>query len=54
MTITINNMPEYAKDYKYIVVTNLDGDLWFWGAYNDRNKANEIALSRENGEVVAR
>ena len=42
--MTINNMPTYAKDYDYIVVRRVDGQYWFWGAWNDRNRANEVAL----------
>ncbi len=47
----INNLPAYANEYKYIVAHRIDGELWFWGAWNDRNKANEVALEIE-GEVV--
>lgn len=48
----INNFPEYAKEYKYIVVQRIDGELWFWGAWDDRNKANEAALELGNGVVI--
>lgn len=37
--IKINNIPSYAKNYKYIVVTLVDGELWFYGAYNEYEKA---------------
>ena len=47
----INNFPAYANEYKYIVARRIDGALWFYGAWNDRNKANEIALEI-GGEVV--
>ena len=47
----INNLPTYANEYKYIVVRRVDEELWFWGAWNDRNKANEVALEI-SGEVV--
>lgn len=46
----IQNMPNYAKDYNYIVATNVKGTYWFWGAYNDRDRANEVALE-EGGRV---
>lgn len=49
--MTINNLPAYANNYKYIVVREVDGELWFWGAWNDANKANEAALAID-GEVV--
>ena len=47
----INNLPTYANEYKYIVAHRVDGELWFWGAWDDRNKANEVALEI-GGEVV--
>lgn len=47
----INNLPTYANEYKYIVARRVDGELWFWGAWNDLNKANEVALEI-GGEVV--
>lgn len=47
----INNMPNYAKDYEYIVARRVKGALWFWGAYNDRDIANEVAIE-ENGIVI--
>ena len=49
--MTIQNVPEYAKNYKYIVVRRVDGELYFWGAWNDRNKANKVAIEI-SGEVV--
>lgn len=37
----VYNLPEYAKDYKYIVVNDAEenGDLWFYGAWNDLSGA---------------
>lgn len=49
--MTIQNVPEYAKNYKYIVARRVDGELYFWGAWNDRNKSNEVAIEID-GEVV--
>ena len=49
----INNIPEYAKEYRFIVARKDtdDNSLWFWGAWNNRNKANEVAIEI-GGEVV--
>lgn len=52
MTVEIQNVASYAKDYRYIVARNVDGVLWFWGAWNDKNKANAVALELGNGVVV--
>ena len=50
--MNINNMPRYAENYDYIVARRVDGEYWFWGAWNDRDRANEVAL--EEGCVVFR
>ena len=39
----INNLPDYAKDYEFIVARFADGEYWFWGAYSDERKACEVA-----------
>ena len=49
----INNMPDYANDYKYVVARIVDDDLWFWGAYNDYRKAINAAIDT-GGIVVAK
>ena len=48
---TVKNLPEYANEYKYIVASQIDGDLWFWGAWNDMKKAINAA-EEIGGEVV--
>lgn len=42
--MNILNMPEYASHYEFVVVREIDNDLWFWGAYPDGFKAEQIAL----------
>lgn len=39
----INNLPEYAKEYKFIVYIEVDDEKWFYGAYNNAEKAREVA-----------
>ena len=39
----INNMPEYANDYEFIVAREVAGEYWFWGAYSDGFKAEKAA-----------
>ena len=50
--VTIHNMPEYATAYKYVVATFDRGSLWFWGAWDDENKAREVAYERDNRIVL--
>lgn len=44
MNFTINNQPEYASHYEFIVARLVDGEYWFWGAYSDGYKAEQAAL----------
>lgn len=39
----IMNMPEYANHYEFVVAREIDGELWFWGAYADGFKADQVA-----------
>ena len=45
----INNMPAYAEIY--VVARRVDNELWYWGSWEDRDKANEVAL-QIGGEVI--
>lgn len=47
LTVSINNMPSYAKDYEYIVARLVDCELWFYGAYDSKDKAEEVAYEIE-------
>ena len=39
----IKNLPGYANDYTYVVARKVDGEWWFWGAYNDFRAAGDAA-----------
>ena len=41
----IKNMPAYAAKYRYIVARRASDwdDLWFYGAWDDAEKAQEVA-----------
>lgn len=40
----IRNMPEYAKDYEFIVATEVDNEFWFYGAYSNGFQAEQVAI----------
>ena len=40
----INNMPEYANDYEFIVATKVDNEYWFYGAYSNGFIAEQVAI----------
>ena len=41
--IKVNNVSEYGKTCKYLVCRVVDGQAWFYGAWNDYDKALEVA-----------
>ena len=47
----VKNLSNYAINYKYIVASDVDGDLWFYRACNDENRAYEVARNMR-GVVV--
>ena len=40
----INNLKDYAKNHKYIVYRVVDGEAWFWGAYDELKDASAAML----------
>ena len=41
--IKVNNVPQYAYEYKYVAVVMVSGERWFFGAYNnDQELPNEF------------
>ena len=45
--MNINNMPSYANEYAYIVACECDNEYWFYGAYNDKGQAEQVATDCE-------
>ena len=43
LKLIIKNLSDYAINYNYIVASAVDGDLQFYGAWNNRNRAYEVA-----------
>lgn len=50
-TVKIKNLPDY-KLKKYIVARLVDGELWFYGTWEDKEEADRVAREFENGLVV--
>lgn len=50
--VKVYNCPKDAD--KYIVARLSNGELWFWGSYEDELEAIEVAEEFENGLVVER
>lgn len=47
--VKVNNVPR-GKKCKYIVARECDGELWYWGRWDDKEKAAKIAA--EIGAIV--
>lgn len=45
-TVKIKNIPDYdISKYAYIIVTLVEGELWYYGAYKD---INDIPIDYDN------
>lgn len=47
----VNNLHKSPKEY--IVVRYVENDFWYWGSWDDKNKANEVA-KEISGMVIKR
>lgn len=47
LAVSVHNVPERAKKNKYIVAQFFDGALWFYGAWDDKDKAKSVAYEVE-------
>ena len=48
----VNNIPNYARNKKYFVVREVDGELWFYSAYNDYSVAYSMTVAYDGFMVV--
>lgn len=48
----VNNLPEYAKKHNYLVCREVNNELWFWGAFDDHDRAFKTAMEICGGVVV--
>lgn len=49
----INNLD--PRHERFVVARRnswIDNELWYWGSWSDRNEANRVAQSFENGVVI--
>lgn len=49
-SIEVKNIPEELK--RYIVARVDHGELWFWGSWDEKDKAREMAAGFDNGVVI--
>lgn len=49
--VEINNVPTYADARRYWVIKYCAGRLWFYGAYDEENRALDVA-NEEDGMVI--
>ena len=47
----INNVPEYAWKHKFIVYQTVNGEHWFFGAYDEISKS-LCAMNECGGSII--
>lgn len=47
----INNVPDWARDKKYITARNVEGDWWFYDSWNDFEEALNQAIEI-GGQII--
>jgi ssDNA-binding Zn-finger/Zn-ribbon topoisomerase 1 len=52
MNIKIHSIPEYANRYKYIVATLIEGQFWFYGAYDYYDTAYKVFKEMDNRLII--
>ena len=52
MNMKINNLPEKATKFQYIVCHVVDGAVWFYGAWDGAHEADARRQAREIGGFV--
>lgn len=56
MTVNVNieNLPAYAEEAErgYIVARQDSGELWFYGLYDGKKQAENVAVEIGNGVVL--
>ena len=53
--VCVMNVPDYAYHHRFWVVTPHNGDLWFWGAWDEFDECSKEAEDQiivENRKVV--
>ena len=49
--IIINNKPDYADDYEYVVARKVDGEYWYYGSYRFGYEAEVTASAFKNAII---
>lgn len=48
----VNNMPDTRLNHGHLVVRVVDGELWYYGLYERKDRADKAAVEIGNGIVV--
>ena len=52
LVASVRNFPSYAVKYRYIVARAVNGEVWFYGAYDDEEWANTVAAEAEGFVLI--
>ena len=50
MKVVINNLSNNLE--RYVVARVVSGNLWYWGSWNKKEDAEEVALTFDNAIVI--
>lgn len=55
--VMVKNAPHYVTSHDYIVARAVNGELWFYGAYPTKEKAEEVLedfvkMGNDNGIII--
>ena len=43
LNLNLINAPESAYHYEFVVAHQVDNELWYWGAFTNGHKAEQVA-----------
>ena len=53
ISVKVNNLPEdKAENYRWLVLSTIDGEFWYYGADHDKSHAETIAHNLDDKVVV--
>ena len=52
VTLKVNNLPDITGESGYLVLKNDNGDLWYYGLYDDHDKAEKAVKETDSRFMV--
>ena len=52
VTLKVNSLPDLTGESGYLVITNDRGELWYYGLYDDHDKAEKAVKENDTRFMV--